>query len=305
MTPRARIPIVGLLSLLLQATPPGTAQEPTSLQCRLSLADTQFMRDQPIGCYLVVANVGDRLRTIPRPVIDQLGFAVAGPAGTAGLSATATGTEPPGSPDREVPLRPHCSIRINLGSIRILGAGGADAPLPTGEYRVSPSWNEPATGQTLGEIVGASLELVEYPLRVALLSDHPVHRRGEPVVLTIRLQNDGKTPVRFLNCFLPYANHFLLSVNPLEPPPVSVPRAETMLALVTPDAGDGWMTLLPGESLSVEFDAGKEFGAPGRHSVRATYPRRILIRPEAGKPRYTKQYRWHSPPIPLVILPAE
>lgn len=121
-------------------------------------------------------------------------------------------------------------------------------------------------------------------------------------MLSVRIQNNGSLPVKLLNHFHPYKNHFRFEKK-YAASNKKIKEAMHPIALITPHAIEGWITLLPGESLSVPIDASGEFKTPGEYRAAVTYYRsRILLYPPTGKPYYTDQYTWTSNEIDMVIL---
>ncbi len=216
---------------------------------------------------------------------------------------------------REIPLRPTCAIEMKLGRIVPSGSKEGESVIPPGNYLVSALWKRP----DLPDVRPCQFEVIagyqppainvqprhdEYPLGIILESSAKRYRRDEPIILSVRIQNNGPLPVTLMNYFDRYKDFFRFEKKDA----ASGKRIqETMYiaAAITPHATEGWITLLPGESLSVAIDASDEFKTPGEYRAGVTYYRsRILLSPREGKPYYTKQHTWTSNEVDIVISNA-
>jgi len=279
------------------------------IRCKLQLGRDSCISGEAVACSLLLVNTSDTVQALSRPEADGVHFTARGPDRKA-YSVEFKGQERSEKNLARIPLRPRCSIQIQLGSIVIRNAENERAPVPTGKYTVVAVCND-AKGlrKALGKIAQCTLRIIEYPFRVTLEPSSHVYPRGKGTTLTVRLENLGKVPVQLMNVFSPYKHHFDLQVKKsrLSGSPASTSRDSSpfILSAVSPDGHDGWIIILPGESLSVEIDASKELEAPGVYRVSLAYQRSILLLPCGKKPRYTKQFRWVSNEVEFAVLPTD
>lgn len=264
-----------------------------------------------VVCRLRVENKTDKLQFVSRPVEKDISLSVEG--FDKGLySVVFEEKEFESLSTRQIPLRPTCAIEMKLGKI-VFGSSeeGKSALLPRGDYSITAAWRQPGFAEVKPgtfEIVqeyppGAGVEPSrdEYPLGIVLEPRAKTYYRDEPIMLSVRIQNNGALPVTLMNYFDRYKDFFRFEKKDT----VSGKKIqETMhiASAITPHTIDGWITLLPGECLSVAIDASDEFKTPGKYYVAVAYYRsRILLHPPESEPYYTKQYTWTSKEVDIVI----
>ena len=252
--------------------------------------------------HLLLRNRSDDIRLAKKPEAADFAFKVQGPAGSeyaAVLKPTGRGEAGTG----DVWLKPGCSIDVTVGSIAITRAGLKREPVPIGQYLLTVSWTPKAvenvaTGELATRLV---LEVNEYPFQVSLVPEQRVFPQGQPVLLTVRMANNGKMPIRLLNFFSPYKAYFELAIRRTDGQGRE-PEGELFIKpAVTPDADTGWVTLMPGEALEVRFDAGDDLKEPGEYGLTAAYAEAIVLLPANERPRDSTQSEWRSAEVKISV----
>ncbi|NQT18762.1 MAG: hypothetical protein HQ592_03590 [Planctomycetes bacterium] len=208
-----------------------------------------------------------------------------------------------------LPLRPGCELAALLGPFMLMDNEGKASELPIGPYSISAAWKQ-QEGQAAEPPQIArkqEVDVVEFPFHVRLSAGRHPHTLEEPLIVRISLENHGSVPVCFLNRFYPFKHHFRIVLKremderggQAAHGPDLVPLS--VLPKISPDAGTGWITLQPGESLHVSFDAMGYLKDEGVYALQVAYQRRILIRDPKTGPRSTEQYRWESDTIRLNV----
>ena len=204
---------------------------------------------------------------------------------------------------RDIPLRPKCAFEIELAKIMFKKNKEGDVAIPTGSYILTASWKLP----DLPEINTAKFEVVnkdEYPLDIILEPLSKIYYLGDPIMVSVQLQNNGSFPITLMNYFDPEKDFFRF-----EKKSMAFDKGKKEIthlpSCISPNAIDGWITLLPGESLSVAIDASDEFATIGQHRTKVTFYRsRIALHPPNAKSFHTKQHTWESNEIDIIIIPV-
>ena len=209
----------------------------------------------------------------------------------------------------ELALRPGCELAALLGSFMLMDNEGKAPELPIGRYSISAAWKQQegqaaAPPQIAGE---GEVDVVEFAFHVRLSPDRHRHTLEEPLIARVSLENNGPVPILLLNHFYPHEQHFAVMLKRVVGErgggtahgPNLVPLAA--LTKISPDAGTGWITLRPGESLHVSFDAMGYLKDEGVYALQVAYQGTILILDPKTKARYTEQYRWESDTIRLDV----
>lgn len=321
------VSLFGYISIGKSAGKPGNSQ--MRVTYRLLVEKKVGSQATEIACRLRVENRTDTVQFVSRPEEKDISLSVKGlDTRRYSLSLEKRGFESLAT--REIPLRPTCAIEMKLARIVPSGAKEGESVIPPGNYLVSASWKQAG----LPDVRPGQFEVIagyqppasdvqprqdEYPLGITLEPSAKRFYRDEPIVFSVRIQNNGGLPVTLMNHFDRYTDFFRFEKKDA----ASGKKLEGYrgpVALISPNAREGWITLLPGESLSVAIDASDEFKTPGEYYVTVTYYRsRILIYPKDGKPKdpiypslglifppdgkpyYTKQHNWTSNEIDVVI----
>jgi hypothetical protein len=262
-----------------------------------------------------VENTSNKLQLVYRPgsrdvllAVEGLGqekLVIVGDIGESGALAT-----------KAIPLQPKCTFEMKLGPIGLVDKRGQKSAIPQGSYiaKVLPKdqsihdINNVSRLQILvkymPDVTGAESGKNEYPLGVNLEPSSQVYYQGEPVTVNVRLENNGLLPITLLNYFHPYINHFRLekkdvaSGTKIEEPVHAIEK-------ITPHQIEGWITLLPGESLVVAIDVSNDFKIPGEYLAAITYQHGpIILHATNRKPYYTNQRTWTSNEVDIVISNA-
>jgi len=279
------------------------------MEYRLLLENGPYARGQVMPCRLLMRNNTDALRKIGRPNAAEIAIRAVGPDGTdyqAIWQDDAMGRREA----EEVALKPGCELDTPLGSFILQDNQGKISGLPIGRYSISGVWARHGRGaEATPEITGKQeVAVVEFPFRIRLDAGHYRYAPKQPVKVQISMENRGSVPVRLLNYFYPHENHFAIVLKrrgderdgkPAVSPNLLPPRE---LAAITPNAGTGWITLRPGESLRVQFDAADYLKEEGLYSLQVAYQRPILILDPKTGPRYTEQHWWESDTIELDVV---
>lgn len=267
-------------------------------------------RGGTISCRLRVENTSDVLQFVFRPRGEDVSLNVKGlDKRRYSVSFEERGFEPLAK--LKIPLRPTCAIEMKLAKIMIKGS--KELLIPQGIYLVTTSWKRPG----FPDVKAGKFEVVEkytpdtnglqpsnneYPLTVVLEPASKVYHLGNPIMLVVRLQNDGPMPIQIMSLLNRHKDFFRFETRHATSHE-KIGKPLHIAAAIDPDVVSGWIILLPGESLSVAIDAHDEFTTPGQYRTAVTYYRsRILLYPPSGKPYYTKQHSWSSKEVDLVIL---
>jgi len=226
-------------------------------------------------------------------------------------------------------LRPKCAIEMKLATIVPKKYEKGKPWISRGKYSITASWKRPGlAGVEAGkfEVVKKYTPVItnvqqrknEYPLGIILEPSSKTYYWGEPIMLSVHIENNGAIPIKLMNYLDSYKDFFIFEKKDA----ASNKKIEDSTywpGSITPHATKGWITLLPGEVLSVAIDASEEFKTPNEYRVAVTYlerprlypkdgkpkypfnPSLALIFPPDGKPYYTKQYFWASNEIELAI----
>ena len=284
-----------MLPLLVAAAEPAGQPRKEPVTVEPSFGKGACVAGEALPFSLLLTNTGGEILAIKRPKAADISFTVLAPDG-AKCSASLKPKELGKAGDEDVWLQPGCGIEVQMGGVIIEEAGGK--PAPFGKYVLTTFWKpQGVTGVAQGELPACRVQVNEYPLDIELASRAETYSRDDHIMLTVRMKNNGTVPVKLLNFFSPYSGFFELTVGGAQKEPFIKP-----LMKVTPDADKGWITLLPDESISVEFDATADFESTGTYYPTVSYRRVILLMPAGEKPRYTTQNRWNSKKLRVDVL---
>jgi|GEM_PF-1813240 len=274
------------------------------LEYRLVAAKRVGVKTGIITCQLRVDNASEATQFFFRPGGQGLSLEVKGVSKKSYfVSWQEQKTEFESLWKERIALRPKCSFEMPLAQIRFAKVDGSGEPLRKRNYVITGLWKR----SDFGVVKGCSFEVIEeyvpetvtlepgtdeYPFGIVLESSLKEYRQGEPVLLSIRMQNNGEKALKLLNFFHPYEDYFLL--DKYDDADKLIETELHPLKLVTPTAGGDWITLLPAESLSAHVDASNAFPATGRYRAKTTYPRKALMIGIDGKAAYTGQHKWIS-----------
>jgi hypothetical protein len=264
---------------------------------------------------LRVENTSDKLQFVYRPSSKDVLLAVEG-LGQEKLVVFGDIGESGALAINAIPLQPKCTFEMKLGSIGLVDRRGQKSGIPQGNYiakvlpkdQSMPDINNVSKVQILvkyiPDVTSAESGKDEYPLGVNLELSSQVYYQGKPVMVNVRLENNGLLPITLLNYFHPYINHFRLekkyavSGTKIEEPVHGIEK-------ITPHRIEGWITLLPGESLVVAIDVSNDFKTPGEYLAAITYQHGpIILYATNSKPYYTNQRTWTSKEVDIVISNA-
>lgn len=307
--------IVLVVSLFGSTSIGKSADKSDSLQMPLSyylIVEKKIdSQTKEIACRLRVENRTDKLQFVSRPEEKDISLSMNG-LDTQYYSVNFEKRGFESLAKREIPLRPTCSIEMELCRILPSGFKQGDAVIPTGNYIVSASWKRPS----LPDVKPSQLEVItgyqapatdvqpkqdEYLLGITLEPSAKKFYPDDPIMLSVRIQNNGSMPITLMNYFDRHKDFFRFQKKDAVSGKM-IQETTPMAAAITPHAREGWLTLLPRECVSVAIDASDEFKSPGEYRVTVTYfGSSILLRPLVGKPYYTKQHTWTSKEIKIVI----
>lgn len=301
--PFGRLLVLASLGLVLlsSAVTAWAAEEPKMEFLAVPVLQKQScLAGEELPFALRLRNIGSDTSSVGRPRAQEISFKVGGP--DKGKYKVAFAAKEPGPmASAEIWLEPDCAIEVGLGTVTLKRADAPAKPVPVGRYTLTVSW-EPknAAGVARGELKPqCHIEVNEYPLDVRL--SQPVPAQGGHVPLAVSFSNRGGVPIKLLNYFSPYKDVFDLDVRRVDAPADAGEKEPYPKAKVTPDADSGWVMLMPGESLLVDFDAAEEFKAAGRYETTITYTKSIVLLPPGEKPRNSTQSRWCSGEISVTI----
>lgn len=309
--------VVGV-SLLRSISVGKPTDEPDNLQMPLSyhlLVEKKVdSQTREITCRLRVENKTDKLQFVSRPTEKDISLSLEG-FDKGRYSTVFEEREFESLATSQIPLRPTCAIEMKLGRIVPAGSKEGEPAIPPGNYLVTALWKRP----NLPDVRPSEFQVIagyqppptdmqptqdEYPLGIILEPSTQRFYATDSIMLNVRIQNNGPMPVTLMNYFDRYKDFFRFEKKHAASGK-KIPETMHMAAAITPHAREGWLTLLPGECLSVAIDASDEFKTPGEYRVAVTYYRsRILLHPRESKPYYTKQDTWTSKEIDIVISNA-
>ena len=318
-----------LVSVAAAAGKPGNSQMPVTYH--LLVEKKVSAQAETIACRLRVENKSNTLQFVFRPKEEDISLNINGlDKQRYSVDFVKRGFE--NLAKREIPLRPKCAIEMKLATIVPKQAKEGQSWIPRGKYSITASWKRPGLpGVEAGkfEVVKKYTPFItyvqqrknEYPLGIILEPSSKTYYWGEPIILSVRIENNGDLPVKLKNYFHRYKDFFefekIYAITNEK-----VQELPYMRAAITPHAIEGWITLLPGEFLSVAIDASDEFKLPTEYRVSVNYRGRILVYPKDGKPKdpiypglglifspdgqpyYTKRHTWPSNEIDLIISVA-
>jgi len=304
------VPMIVIISLSLSLLATYGEERDTNhgVEYRLSLERGPYVRGQAIPCRLLIKNGTDALQMISRPPAAGIDLLASGPDGKQ-YQAVWQDDATREKEAEELALRPGCELAALVGSFMLADNEGKTSGLPIGPYSISAT-SKQQEGQSAEppQIAGkAEVDVVDFPFHVRLSAGRHRHTLEEPLIVRVSLENHGPAPVRLLNYFYPLKRHFFMVLRretdelggQADHGPNLVPLS--MLSKITPDAG-GSITLRPGESLHVSFDAMAYLKDEGVYALQVAYQRRILILDPKTGPRNTEQYLWQSDTIRLDVV---
>lgn len=288
-----------------------------------------FTRAEKIACNLQIENKTDKLQFVSRPEVNDIYLNVKG-LNRQQYSITFDKRGFAELAKIKIPLQPKCAIEIKLANILISKTKDGETKIPQGNYSITASWKKSGlpeikpgsffvVDENLPVLTNVPMTLDEYPLGILLEPYSKKYNLNEQGLFSIRLKNDGTLPIALLNYFENYIDSFKLEKKYA----ISNKKVEEDLkpgGLITPNAIEGWIKLLPEESLLVTIDASDAFKDPNAYKVTANYIKPILIYPKDGllndphypelltfppdgKPYYTKQHNWNSNEVKINIFP--
>ncbi len=303
------VSLSGLASLAIDAGKQGDPQMSVSYQ--LLVESKVSIHAETINCRLRAENKTDKLQFVSRPMEKDISLYVEG-FDKGRYSIVFEEREFESLATRQIPLRPECAIEMKLAKIMLNKPTEGESAIPIGSYSVTASWkrtglphvqagNFQAIEKYLPPPTSLQTNKDEYPLAMILEPSSRIYYQGERVLANVRLENNGLLPITLLNHFHPYMNHFRLekkyaaSGTRIEEPVHGIEK-------ITPHQIEGWITLLPGESLVVAIDVSNDFKTPGEYLVGVTYQHGpIILYATNGKPYYTNQRTWTSRDVDIVI----
>ena len=335
MRHRKSIVLMSLVSLYLLVSAAAAADKPdkseTPLSYHLLVEKKVSAQAETIACRLRGENNTKELQFLSRPKEEDISLAIKGlDKRLYSVSFEERGFE--NLAKLGIYLRPKCAIEMKLAKIVPKKYEEGKPWISRGKYSITASWKRPGLpGVEAGkfEVVKKYTPVItdvqqgknEYPLGIILESSSKTYYWGEPIMLSVHIENNGALPVRLMNyldhykCFFMFEKKDAASNKKIE-------DSTYWPGSITPHATKGWITLLPGEVLSVAIDASEEFKTATEYRASITYlcrprlypkdgkpkdpiyPGMGLIFPPDGKPYYTKQYFWASNEIELAISNA-
>ncbi len=280
-----------------------------SIAVELVITPSRAEADADLVMSVVARNTSEEVVSFQPPRREDISVTVTGPDDGAYMVVWQT----PGAgatEARTVWLQPQCAFEAVIGTMRFAKAPGGEPGVPPGRYTVDAKWQAhlPGTeGRTSCTAVG-HVEVIASPLVVSLPPITVAHRGAGPILLRVKLTNNAAYPIVLMNYFLPYEYHFdvrLAAHGPSTGPDGGAGNREPLRTTwISPDAATGWLTLLPGEAVSVDMDVTDAVAQPGVYDVTVVYCRWLLLKPPDRDPYYSDATRWAANEAQLVVLEA-
>lgn len=256
-----------------------------------------------IEIYLFVANLSDTSASFLRPDAEKMSFIIIRPGHseyTIKLKSSDRRTMWKDSTflmPHNIYLQPHCTLKIKLGllSLKSLGLSFVQEEHCTLVLLPSSKIEFPAEGAWL------TSEPVE------TLTDLSVSLRSKDLtslVLEANITNSGGKALQLKNEFYPYEqSRFHLVIHykkdSLDTGTI-IASGNPYAPLTDPNALIGYLTLLPGEALSINLDAGKYIQKKGIYEIQLVYTDNISVQNEE-KPVYLEQFVWKTNKVTLIL----
>lgn len=303
-------PLCGLVLLALSLCGVSFAQPGggSGITVELVISPSRAEADADMVMSVVTRNSSEEGVSFQPPTREDISVTVTGPDDGTYMVVCQTAGER-GAESRSVWLQPHCAFESIVGTMKLAKAPGGEPGVPPGRYTVTAEWQAPASvGEGHSSLSAtANMEVIASPLVVSLPPVTVARYGAGRILLRVKLANGAACPIVLMNYFLPYKEHFEVRVTLARPPAGSDAaegRRPFLIAAVTPDAGKGWVTLLPGEAIWVDMDVTDAVAQPGVYDATLVYRRRVLLRPPDRDPYYGHAARWVANEAQLVVLEA-
>ncbi len=304
--------LCGLVLLAMSLCAASVAQPGSGIVMELVLTPSRAEADADVVMSVVARNSSEEGVSFQPPTREDISVTVTGPDDGAYMVVWQTAGER-GAESRSVWLQPHCAFEAIVGTMRLAKAPGGKPGVPPGLYTVTAEWQAPASvGEGHSSLSAtANMEVIASPLVVSLPPVTVARYGAGPILLRVKLANSAAYPIVLMNYFLPYKEHFevrlaahVASEGSEGLDDKSGDLGRLMLPAITPHAGKGWVTLLPGEAIWVDMDVTDAVAQPGVYDATLVYRRRVLLRPPDRDPYYSHAARWVANEAQLVVLEA-
>lgn len=302
-------PLCGLVLLAMSLCAASVAQPGSGIVMELVLTPSRAEADADLVMSVVAQNTSEEGVSFQPPRREDISVTATGPDDGAYMVVWQTAGER-GAESRSVWLQPHCAFEAVIGTMGLAKAPGGEPGVRPGRYTVTAEWQAPlpgTEGRTSCTAVGR-VEVIASPLVVSLPPITVARYSAGPILLRVKLANSAACPIVLMNYFLPYKQHFEVRIaahvasDGLDGE--AGDRGGLMLPAITPHAGKGWVTLLPGEAILVDMDVTDAVAQPGVYDVTVAYCRRVLLRPPDRDPYYSHATRWVANEAQLVVVEA-
>ena len=324
-----------IVSLFVLVSVAAAADKPDKSEIFLSyhllVEEKVSINADTISCRLRVENKSDTLQFLSRPKEKDISLAIKGlDKRLYSVSFEERGFE--NLAKLGIYLKPKCAIEMKLAKIVPKKYEEGKSWISRGKYSITASWKRPGLPSVeAGKfevvkkytpvITGVQQRKNEYPLGIILETSSKTYYWGEPIMLNVSIENNGDFTIKLRNHWDRYKDFFRFEKK-YAASNEEIQELTHIRAQISPHATKGWITLLPGEVLSVAIDAIDEFKIPTEYRASITYlgtpilypkdgkpkdpiyPGLGLIFPPDGKPYYTKQRLWTSNEVELAISNA-
>ena len=258
-----------------------------------------YLRGESIVSFCTIYNNSDKTIEIKLPDYSKLTFLV---KGSVADSFKVQFQKNELFSNEVVFLKAKQSLQVKLGEISIKYAKNDKLQLPTGNY-VLILKNFLLMNQAYE--ASEAFAINEYPLSVNITAPASFSAK-DSVMLKICITNNGPYKIKLFNLFSPYKDFFDLVMDKKQLLPQvdkkeELPADPYLKKVTTLPQDESWLTLMPGESTSIDVNISDQIKTGGIFNLRMTYTRKILLCPPKEKPKYSDQYQWYSNPIKIEV----